>query len=128
MTCALSPAPSAGPASVTADTVTARSITVQWEEVPCLHRNGEITGYTVVARTSGEDERVDTVSDGNARSAIVSELTSETEYTVSVAAVNGAGTGIASSIDIETPGGCEVQSVFTLPNSAIFFTSWTYCN
>ena len=54
----LSTAPSSGPASVTVGTVTANSITVQWEEVPCLHLNGEITGYTVVARTSGEDDRV----------------------------------------------------------------------
>ena len=113
MACALSPAPSAGPTSVTAGTVTANSITVQWEEVPCLHRNGEITGYTIVARTSGEDDRVVNVNDGNARSAIVSELTSETQYTVSVAAVNGAGTGPASSIDIETPGEYEIQSVFS---------------
>ena len=102
----LSPAPSAGPASVTAGTVTANSITVQWEEVPCLHRNGEITGYTVVARTSGEDERVVDVDDGNARSATLSGLTPNTRYTVSVAAVNNAGTGPASEIDIMTSKYC----------------------
>ena len=27
--------------------VTSLSITVQWESVPCLHKNGEITGYIV---------------------------------------------------------------------------------
>ena len=70
--------------------------------MPCLHRNGEITGYTVVARTSGEDERVVNVNDGNARSATVSGLTPNTQYTVSVAAVNSAGTGPASEIDIMT--------------------------
>ena len=99
----LSPAPSAGPASVTAGTVTANSITVQWKEVPCLHRNGEITGYRVVARTSGEDDITEFVN-GDARSATVSGLEPSTEYTVLVAAVNGAGTSEPTSIMVETGG------------------------
>ena len=104
----LSPAPSAGPASVTAGTVTANSITVQWEEVPCLHRNGEITGYTVVARTNGEVVKsVDVDVDG--REATVSGLNPNTLYSVSVAAVNSAGTGPDTSIDVETPGECVVH-------------------
>ena len=107
----LSPAPSAGPASVMAGTVTANSITVQWEEVPCLHRNGEITGYTVVARTSGEViKSVDVDVDGG-REATVSGLTPNTQYSVSVAAVNSAGTGPASSIDVETPGEYVAHSI-----------------
>ena len=103
MICAPSTAPSAGPASVTAGTVTANSITVQWEEVPCLHRNGEITGYTVVARTSGEDDITEFVN-GNARSATVSGLEPSTQYTVLVGATNGAGTGQPPSIIVETGG------------------------
>ena len=99
----LSTAPSDGPASVTDGTVTANSITVQWEEVPCLHRNGEITGYTVVARTSGEDDITEFVN-GGARSATVSGLEPSTQYTVLVAASNGAGTGPATSIIVETGG------------------------
>ena len=70
--------------------------------MPCLHRNGEITGYTVVTRTSGEDERVVNVNDGNARSATVSGLNPNTQYSVSVTAVNSAGIGPASEIDIMT--------------------------
>ena len=101
----LSTVPSAGPASLSHGTVTANSITVQWEEVPCLHRNGEITGYTVVARTSGEVKSVDVdVDDG--REATVSGLTPSTPYSVSVAAINSAGTGPATGIDVETPGEC----------------------
>ena len=65
----LSTVPSAGPASVTVGTVTATGITVQWEEVPCLHHNGEITGYTIVAVTSGEDDRV---NDGKVHSPALS--------------------------------------------------------
>ena len=97
--------PSAGPASVTAGTVTVNSITVQWEEVPCLHRNGEITGYTVVANASGEDERVLNVNGGNTRSVTISGLTPSTQYTVLVAAVNG---GPATTIDIAT---CKYKHV-----------------
>ena len=92
---------------LSAGTVTANSITVQWEEVPCLHRNGEITGYTVVARTSGEDDRVVHVNDADGREATVSGLSSDTQYTVLVAAVNGGGTGPATAIDVETGGECE---------------------
>ena len=69
--------------------------------MPCIHRNGEITGYAVVARTSGESER-DVNIDGNARAAYVPGLSSSTLYTVLVAAVNNGGTGPASEIDITT--------------------------
>ena len=96
-----STASTSGPASVTAGTVTATSITVHWEEVPCLHHNGEITGYTVVATTIGEDDRV---ADVNSRAATVSGLNPNTQYSVSIAAVNSAGIGPATSVIIETAG------------------------
>ena len=70
--------------------------------MPCLHHSGEITGYTVVARTSGESERDVNVNDGNARAATVSGLSSSTLYTILVAAVSSGGTGPASEIDITT--------------------------
>ena len=98
----LSTAPSDGPASVTASTVTTNSITVQWEEVPCLHRNGEITGYTVVARTSGEVVKLVEVDDG--REATISGLNPRTIYNVAVAAINSAGTGPFINITVETAG------------------------
>ena len=72
--------------------------------MPCLHRNGEITGYTVVARTSGEDDNVFNVNDGSARAATFSGLNFNTQYIVLVAAVNNASTGPATSISVETAG------------------------
>ena len=39
--------PNGSPESIVFGTVTLTSITVQWTEVPCSDRNGEITGYTV---------------------------------------------------------------------------------
>ena len=62
------------------------TITVQWEEVDCIDRNGVIIGYRIRAITSGEDDRIETV--GAVREATISELSPSTEYTVSVAAVN----------------------------------------
>ena len=70
--------------------------------MPCLHHNGKITGYRVVARTIGESERDVNVNDGNARAVHVSGLSSSTLYTVLVAAVNNGGTGPASEIDVTT--------------------------
>ena len=98
----LSTAPSGGPASVTAGIVTANSITVQWEEVPCLHHNGEITGYTVVARTSEEVVKSVDIDDG--REVTISGLNLSTIYNVAVAAINSAGTGPFRGITVETAG------------------------
>ena len=70
--------------------------------MPCLHRNGEITGYTVVARIGITD--ITEFVNSDARSATVSGLEPSTQYTVSVAAVNDAGTGPSTSIIVETGG------------------------
>ena len=96
----LSTAPSGPPASITLVTVTLNSATVQWGEVLCPQRNGEITGYTV---TGGMVEGTASV-DVDARQATISGLTPSTQYTVSVAAVNSAGTGPTTTLPVETPG------------------------
>ena len=104
LSCDSSTAPTAPPASVTETTVTPNSVTVQWEEVPCLDRNGEITDYQVVTRNS-QGMTVGTADvDVAARQATICGLTPSTQYTVSVAAVNGAGTGPVRGISIETTG------------------------
>ena len=72
--------------------------------MPCLDRNGDMAGYSVVARTSGEEDRTVSVNNGNAKTATVSGLNSNTLYTISVAAVNSAGTGPATSVNVATPG------------------------
>ena len=67
----------------------------------CLDRNGEITGYTIVVARNRENETVparenETVCvevSGNVRKTVVSELSPSTDYSVRVAAVNGAGVG-----------------------------------
>ena len=69
-----------------------------------MDRNGEITGYTVNATLSGMAVATENVNYGSAREGTVSGLTPSTEYTVTVAAVNSAGTGPFSGITIATAG------------------------
>ena len=116
------PVPSAGPVSVTAATVTVNSITVQWEEVPCLHRNGEITGYRLVANTSGEVVKYVHVDADDSREATISGLNPNSNYTVDVAAVNSAGIGPSASINVETPGENMVHRDIYLKNRQISTT------
>ena len=62
-----STAPSGSPTEISEVAVTPNTITVQWGEVSCLHRNGEITGYIVEAVTSGEVVGIVNINDGDAR-------------------------------------------------------------
>ena len=99
-----STAPTGAPDGVSEVSVTANSITVQWGEVPCLHQNGEITGYTVEVSLSGMIVVTVSVNDGSAREGTVSGLTPTTQYTVTVAAANSVGYGPFSGISIATAG------------------------
>ena len=85
-------APSAAPDSVSTSAVTSSSITVQWEMVPCIHRNGDITGYSVQYTGGGSTQTVN-VSGESTTEATITGLTLSTTYSVQVAAVNDAGTG-----------------------------------
>ena len=108
-------------------TVVARNITIEWDELACLERNGVITGYIVEARTSGEADRTVNVNDGSAREATVSGLTPATAYTVTLQAVNSADSGPIRSIAIETPG----ESVWFLLTyyiiQCVLLIRWTQC-
>ena len=92
-------APSAAPTSVGVpeEHVTSSSITIQWWVVDCIDRNGDITGYSVQygVQGSGSTQTRD-VSGGGSTNIVISGLTSSTNYTVEVAAVNSVGTGVYS--------------------------------
>ena len=99
--CPLPPAPSAAPDPVTVTGVTSSSITVQWGMVPCIHRNGEITGYSV---QYGETQNMRVSGNSSGGMATISGLSPATMYTVVVAAENSAGTGDYSDpLTVETP-------------------------
>ena len=65
---------------------------MSWGEVTCLDRNGDITGYKLRITRTGQEERIVAVN-GDQREATVSGVAPSTNYSVQVAAVNGAGTG-----------------------------------
>ena len=90
-------APTAAPESVTTPSVTS-TITVQWGMVPCIHQNGDITGYSVRYGVMGSgSSQTQTVSGASETETTISDLMSSTTYDVQVAAVNGNGTGVYSN-------------------------------
>ena len=94
---AIPPAPFAPPTSVSVSEVTSSSITVQWGQVDCIHRNGDITGYTMRYKVVGVMGTQDmSVSGGSVTEAIISNLAPSTTYNVRVAAMNDAATGVFS--------------------------------
>ena len=59
--------------------------------VPCIHRNGEITGYLV--RYTGDGIETKDVLGGSTEQTTITGLTPSTEYIIEVAAVNNFGSG-----------------------------------
>ena len=86
------PAPSAAPTNVDVPVINSTAITVQWEMIPCIEQNGNITGYIV--RYGSQTQ---SVSGGSVTETTISNLTPSTTYNVRVAAVNDADTGVFSS-------------------------------
>ena len=76
-----STAPTGCPRSKRRGTVIPNSITVHWEEVDCLDRNGAITGYVARALSNGREEGTASV-DGDDREATLSGLTPSTQYSI----------------------------------------------
>ena len=100
------PGPSAPPTSVSTSDITSSTIVLQWEPVDCIHRNGDITGYSVqyVVQGSGSTVTMNVYGDTTTE-AKISGLNSATNYSIEVAAVNGAGTGnYSNSISATTSG------------------------
>ena len=99
------PAPTAAPTSVSTAS-TSVTITVQWGMVPCIHRNGEITGYSVQYGEMGsESTQTVSVSGADVNETTISSLLPSTNYSIEVAAVNNASTGPYSDpITVETEG------------------------
>ena len=94
------PAPSAAPTDVSASVINSTAITVQWEMIPCIEQNGDITGYIV--RYGSQTQ---SVSGGSVTETTISNLTPSTTYNVRVAAVNDADTGpFSSNVSIITAG------------------------
>ena len=94
------PAPSAAPTPMSLGSTTS-TITVQWGAVDCIDRNGDITGYSVRYGVEGtaEGDRTVKMATGDSSGGMytIFGLSATTVYTVEVAAVNCAYTGVYSS-------------------------------
>ncbi len=91
----ISIAPSAPPRNVVSTIITFRSITVTWDTITCIERNGIITSYTVEFGPSGNT----TMRTGITELTFTANgLTPYTNYTFQVAGVNSVNTGIYSNI------------------------------
>ena len=81
------------------------ALIVQWEAVPCIEQNGDITGYSVQYRVVGSESIQNmSVSGANVTETTISNLIPSTNYFIEVAAVNRAGIGVYSTfLVVETP-------------------------
>ena len=70
--CLFSAAPSAAP-NVTQTLATSYSITINWEQVPCEHMNGDITGYSVRYGEMGTNTTVLNITGVSVTEATISE-------------------------------------------------------
>ena len=92
--------------SVTSSSTSSSTITVQWGSVPCIHQNGAITGYSVQYGMEGSGStQMLAVNGADMTQTTIENLMSSTTYSIEVAAVNNAGTGVYSDpINEETDG------------------------
>ena len=77
-----------------------------WGEVPCADQNGAITGYSVQYGVMGSgNTQTITVDGADVTQTTIENLMSSTNYSIEVAAVNSAGTGVYSDTIIEETDG-----------------------
>ena len=122
----LSPtAPSAPPSEVEVTDMTSSTITAQWGEVPCIHQNGDITGYSVQYGVEGSGNTQTQIATGNG--AEIPGLVTSTNYTVQVAAITSAGVGEYSDppliVNTESTFSCSFTTDTYMP-----FSSFHSCN
>ena len=101
-------APAAAPRELVNTTVLSTSITVGWNPVVCIERNGEIDNYTVWFGPEGGVQSESTVQSGGIDvngTHTASGLNVSSSYNFSVAAVNSAGIGpFTPPLIVETSG------------------------
>ena len=87
----MSTAPSGIPGSISFRDINLTSITVQWTELPCSDRNGEITGYTVEYSSTTPPHNNIVIASGSSNTrVVVGGLLPRTNYTFSVRAQGAA--------------------------------------
>ena len=93
------PGPSGAPQNLNS---TSTSVTISWNNVKCVHRNGLITHYTItyspMDSTDQITDRVNITDPNNGGSYTVSGLQPSTNYVFRIAAVNDAGVGVFATV------------------------------
>ena len=95
-------APTAPPADINSYDVVPKSFSIRWEMVPCIHRNGDITGYSVQIEGNGTME-TRPVTGANVLMTSFTGLLADTHYTVAVAGENSISVGVYGYITVTTP-------------------------
>ena len=99
--------PSAAPANFSLVSQTPTSVTVTWEPVLCMYRNGLIIGYIIRYKELNTGLVSNkTIAGDNMRMFEITGLKPSTQYEIKIAAVNSVGTGpfTNKSIDAMTLG------------------------
>ena len=110
--------PSAAPANFSLVSQTPTSVTVTWEPVLCMYRNGVIIGYVIKYKELNTGLLSNkTITGDNMGMFEITGLKPSTQYEIKIAAVNSVGTGpfTNKSIDAMTLG---VMQPFTTNNPA----------
>ena len=116
-------APSAPPSEVMAASVTSSTITVVWGEVPCIHQNGAITGYSVQYGVMGSGSTVSMAVDGDSSGGMAtnSGLEAATMYEYQVAGRTIVGPGEYSSpMTTLTPGTTILKCIHSVYSFFLF--------
>ena len=101
MSCYNSTAPSSPPLNVMVTSVDPASLMVSWQPPPPIDHNGPITGYMIQYTRVGSSNPM--TMEGNS-GITISGLVAFVNYSVTVAAVNSAGTGTFSDPVVERSG------------------------
>ena len=107
-TCALIPVPSGAPQNLAIINSNCTSVTISWDSVQCIHRNGLITHYifSYGRGRDGENNQVNVTvnitnpDDGGSFTATGIDNTKN--YIFKVAAVNEAGVGMLANVTVST--------------------------
>ena len=92
------PVPSGPPQSLMVTSVTVSNITIQWEEVDCVQRNGRISSYFLMYTVDGESMQTSTTD----KMFTAVGLQPRTNYTFTVVASHSHLIGSPASITVET--------------------------
>ena len=109
-------APSGIPGPISFSDINMTSITLQWMELPCSDRNGEITGYTVeyISTTLPPHTNTVNVSGSSNTRLVVGGLLPHTSYIFSVRA-QGDGNSDRATSTVVTATGMKINVIFMQP-------------